>query len=186
MARIRMCPTEPEDPTLARLFEGVRARGVEVPNLYRVLSASPGMLEAWIDFAWRLRLDATTPRDLRELMILRGAQLSGAAYEWAHHRPMALAAGVPEAKIDALADWRASDAFTDAERAALRVTEEITAGQGASEAAMTELKAHFPPEAVVELTLTASFYVCVARMLTSLAVDVEPAFEAEAAGFAPA
>ncbi|MFO7856678.1 MAG: carboxymuconolactone decarboxylase family protein [Paracoccaceae bacterium] len=183
MARLEMCPPTPEDPALAALFDGVRARGVEVPNLYRVLAAAPWMLDAWIDFAWRLRLETTTPRALRELMILRGAQLSGAVYEWAHHRRMALDAGVPEAKIAALADWTASDLFTPAERAALSVTEEITAGPGASEAAMTELKAHFAPEAVVELTLTASFYVCVARMLTSLAVDLEPAFEGEAADF---
>jgi alkylhydroperoxidase family enzyme len=183
MARLEMCSETPEDPALAALFDGVRARGVEVPNLYRVLAASPGMLDAWIDFAWRLRLEAETPRALRELMILRGAQLSGAAYEWAHHRPMALAAGVEEAQIAALADWPDSDRFTPAERAALRLTEEITAGGAASEAAMDELKAHFTPAEVVELTLTASFYVCVARMLGSLGVDIEPDYAAEAQDF---
>ncbi len=38
--------------------------------------------------------EAKSPRALRELMILRGAQIMGADYEWTHHVPMARAAGV--------------------------------------------------------------------------------------------
>jgi alkylhydroperoxidase family enzyme len=34
------------------------------------------------------------PPRLRELAVLRLAQLVGSAYEWSHHRPMALHAGV--------------------------------------------------------------------------------------------
>ncbi|MEM7524459.1 MAG: carboxymuconolactone decarboxylase family protein [Pseudomonadota bacterium] len=183
MARIEMTPEAPEDLAVAALFEGIRARGVAVPNLYRVLGASPDMLKAWIDFAWALRLEAKTPRGLRELSIMRGAQLSGVAYEWAHHRPMALKAGVDEAKLAALDHWRESDFYSEEERAVLQMTDEITAGSGAAEATMARLSALFTPEGVVELTLTASFYVCVSRLLTSLDVDVEPDCAADAAAF---
>ncbi|MEO1689677.1 MAG: carboxymuconolactone decarboxylase family protein, partial [Pseudomonadota bacterium] len=93
--------------------------GIEVPALYRSLGAAPAMLEAWLAFAWALRREAGTPRALRELVILRGAQVAGAAYEWAHHVPMAREAGVAQARIDALAGWRGSDLFDEAERAAL-------------------------------------------------------------------
>ena len=174
MARIDMTPETPADPALAAIFDGVKARGSDLPNLYRVLGASPEMLKSWIDFAWSLRLDARTPRGLRELMIMRGAQISGVAYEWAHHWPMALAAGVSEDKLHALADWRESALFSDEERAALRVADEVTGGPGASEEAIAELKRYFTPPEIVELTLTASFYVCVSRLLTTLDVDLEP------------
>ena len=57
--------------------------------LYRVLAHSPLMLRAYAGLARGLRYEAQTPRALRELMILRTAQLTGSDYEWAHHRAMA-------------------------------------------------------------------------------------------------
>ena len=174
MARLEMTSATPEDPVLAKLFDGARSKGGELPNLYRVLGASPDMLKAWIDFAWSLRLDAKTPRGLRELIIMRGAQLSGVAYEWAHHWPMAIKAGVSEDKLRSLADWRDSELFSRPERAALQMAEEISKGPGASEETIATLNEIFTPSEVVELTLTASFYVCVSRLLTSLEVDIEP------------
>lgn len=181
MARIEMTSETPEDAALAGIFDGVRARGVSLPNLYRVLGASPDMLKAWVDFAWALRLDAKTPRGLRELMIMRGAQLSGVAYEWAHHWPMAIEAGVSAEKLRALAGWRESRLFSEQERAVLQMTDEISEGPGASDAAVARLNELFAPSDVVELTLTASFYVCVSRLLTSLDVDIEPDYSHHAA-----
>ena len=173
MARIPMQPDSPADPQLAAMFEEVRARGIEIPNLYRVLGNSPQMLRAWLDFAWPLRLNASTPRSIRELLILRGAQVSQTEYEWVHHVPMALTAGVSQQQIDALAEWKTSSLFSDLERAVLRIADEVTAGPAASEEAVQALKQHFDEAAVVELVLTASFYVCVSRVLRSMAIELE-------------
>ncbi len=174
MARLEMTAEHPEDPALAELLDGARSKGGDLPNLYRVIGASPDMLKAWIDFAWSLRLDAKTPRGLRELIIMRGAYLSGVAYEWAHHWPMAIKAGLSEEKLHALRDWQGSDQFSADERAALQMADEITKGPGASETTIEALNKIYSPSEVVELTLTASFYVCVSRLLTSLDVDIEP------------
>ncbi len=177
MPRIDLLLPMPEDPETAAMFAEVRARGIEIPNLYRVLGHAPGMLRAWLDFAWPLRLQARTPRALRELLILRGAQRSQVEYEWVHHVPMALAAGVPQAKIDALAAWQDSSLFDGAERAVLRLADEVTDGPGASAACVDELKQHFAQPELVELVLTASFYVCVGRVLRSMDVELEDAFQ---------
>lgn len=174
MARVEMIPGEPADPTVRAMFEEVRARGVAVPNLYRVLGHAPQMLRAWLDFAWPLRLQATTSRRIRELLILRGAQVSDTHYEWVHHVPMALAAGVTQAQIDALAAWEHSELFSAQEKAVLRLAEEVTRGPAASPACIAALQQHrFSEAEIVELTLTASFYVCVARFLQSMDVDLE-------------
>jgi len=173
MSRVELMPREPVDPELAAMFAEVRARGIEVPNLYRVLGHAPAMLRAWLDFAWPLRLHAKTPRAIRELLILRGAQRSQVEYEWVHHVPMALAAGVPQAKVDALAAWRESALFDDAERAVLALADEVSDGPGASAGCVAELRRHFDDSAVVELVLTASFYVCVGRVLRSMDVELE-------------
>jgi alkylhydroperoxidase family enzyme len=173
MARVELLPLAPADPDLAAMFAEVRARGIEIPNLYRVLGHAPAMLRAWLDFAWPLRLQAKTPRAIRELLILRGAQRSGVEYEWVHHVPMALAAGVPQAKVDAIAAWRESALFDDVERAVLALADEVTDGPGASAECLAALKRHFDDSAVVELVLTASFYVCVGRVLRSMDVELE-------------
>lgn len=174
MSRLQMVPIETEDPALRAMFDEARARGIAVPNLYRVLGNAPPMLRAWLDFAWPLRLDARTPRRIRELLILRGAQVSGARYEWVHHAQMALAAGVTQAQIEALADWEQSALFGAQEKAVLRLADEVTRGPGASGECIAALKAQgFDAAEIVELTLTASFYVCVSRLLQSMDVQLE-------------
>ena len=188
MARIPMLPQQPAEGGAKALFDQVRqARGpgFEMPDLYRVLGHAAPLFKGWLDFAWPLRLEAKTPRPLRELLILRGAQVSGTAYEWAHHVPMALEAGVSRAQIDALADWRGSDRFDATERLVLRLAEEVTRGPGATARTIADLQQKFDEAAVVELVLTASFYVCVGRFLQSMGVELEPGFEAHLAGMKP-
>lgn len=162
------------DPRIADVYQALQAGGHRgFPNLYRLLGHAPDMLKAWTGLAWPLRNAAKTPRGLRELMILRGAQIMGADYEWTHHAPMARAAGVSQQKIDALSDWRATDSCTDIERVVLRLAEEITNGPGASAEAIAEARAHFSEGDIVELVLTSSFYACVGRILHSLDVPLE-------------
>lgn len=178
MSRLPMVAAEPEDPVLRAMFDEVRARGIPVPNLYRVIGHSPPLLRAWLDFAWPLRLHAKTSRRVRELLILRGAQVSGARYEWVHHAAMALAAGVSQAQIDALDVWEASTLFSAEEKAVLRLADEVTRGPAASSDCIVALgQCGYDAAGIVELTLTASFYVCVSRFLQSMEVELEAGHE---------
>src|SRR5205807_4745552 len=99
------------------------------PNLYRALGNQPKLVAAWAEFSRVLRYDARTPRALRELVILRGAQRMRSQHEWAQHLPMAREAGVRKAQIAALARWRSSEEFDPRERAALALAEAVTAGR---------------------------------------------------------
>ena len=61
-------------------------------------------------------------------------------------------------------------------KAVLRLADEVTRGPAASAECIEALKhAGFDACAIVELTLTASFYVCVARFLQSMEVPLENA-----------
>lgn len=174
MARIDLLPLDPPDPATAAMFAEVRDRGIAIPNLYRVIGHSPKMLRAWLDFAWPLRLDATVPRALREILILRIAQRSGVLYEWSHHVPMALAAGVPQAKVDAIPEGDAAAVYDPTERLMLRLADEIVDGPGAGAATVAALRERFGDAGAVEVVLTASFYVCVGRFLQSMDIESEP------------
>jgi alkylhydroperoxidase family enzyme len=145
------------------------------PNLYRALASHPAIVAAWTEFANTLRHGSRTPRALRELVILRGAQVSASEYEWAQHLRMARKAGVREAQIEALAGWRASTEFDARERAALQLAESVTSGR-VSDEIYREAMRHFDHHDYVELAVTAGFYAMVARVLDAMAVDLEPDF----------
>jgi len=151
-------------------------------NLYRIIANTPAMLSAWVDFAYRIRLECKTPHPLRELMILRTAQLTDSFYEWHQHRLMAEEAKVPERQVAELAMWRHSEAFGAPERAALAFMEAIVAG-AVDDSTNAELARHFDAEACIELAMTASFYCMVPRILS--AIGVTPAGEPSSAVGAP-
>jgi len=150
----------------------IRELNGEFLNLYRVLGHHANLLSAWIEFAYTLRRDCTTARTLRELMILRGAQLEGSAYEWHQHRRWARQQGVPPEQIEDLFFWRESPRFSDAECAALALTEAMMEGD-VSDDVYAALGKHFTPSEIVELALTAGFYAMVPRVLNALKVPIE-------------
>jgi len=155
------------------LQERLRQLWGEPVNLYRALGNHPALTAAWTEFANSIRFASGTPRALREIMILRTAQIAHSSYEWAHHLRMARDAGVSEAKIAALQGWRSAQGFDARERAALALTEAVMACN-VTEAVHAEVKQHFNDAEFVELSLTAAFYAMVARMLDALRVDMDP------------
>ncbi len=162
-------PAAKFDPVLQKRLEELWGQPV---NLYRALGNHPALTAAWTEFANAIRHESRTPRDLRELMILRTAQIARSEYEWAHHLRMARKAGVGEEKIAALAGWRASKAFEAKERAALALTEAVMACNVTDEV-HAEVKKHFSNAEFVELSLTAGFYALVSRMLDAMRVELD-------------
>jgi alkylhydroperoxidase family enzyme len=168
MPRVPLVPDDSTDPVLAPVFDVFRKAGRDVPELYRALGNAPRLLQAWVDFAWPLRNDATTPRALRELAILRVAQLTSADYEWRAHLPMALRSGVTPEQVDELSTWQDSERFGPEEHEVLRFVDELTRDLEAGDDTMAALLARWSPAEVVELVLTVSFYSCVSRVLRGL------------------
>ena len=142
------------------------------PNLYRALANHPALVAAWTEFSRMLRYDTRTPRALRELVILRGAQLMRSEYEWAQHLPMARKSGVREAQIQALDQWRTSREFDQREKAALELAEAVTHGR-VSEEVHARAARHFDHHDYVELAAVAAFYAMVGRMLDAMGVALD-------------
>lgn len=145
------------------------------PNLYRALGNHPKLVAAWTEFSKTLRYDTRTPRGLRELVILRGAQLMRSEYEWAQHLGMARKAGVSEAQIAALSNWSSSPEFDAREKAALALAQAVTQGR-VSDDVYAEAMLHFDHHDFVELSVVAAFYAMVGRMLDAMGVQLEPDF----------
>ncbi|HEY4269117.1 MAG TPA: carboxymuconolactone decarboxylase family protein [Galbitalea sp.] len=173
-----------EDPTTVPLIEvpesaRERLAALGAPpqaadsKLYRALANEPDLLIGWLEIAWRLRENRSTGVRLRELMIIRGAQLSDCEFELIGHTIRARGAGVTDDEIAQIANWRQSSLFTDDERLVFEFMEEIVVGH-TSDSVNDRLAAAFTPAERIELILTASFYCMVPRTIDALRLVRDP------------
>lgn len=76
--------------------------------------------------ASRVIADSTLPTAIQYLVTLRASQLNGCGFCTDAHAKDAAHAGESAVRINLVAAWRESNVFTDAERAALELTEQGT------------------------------------------------------------
>jgi AhpD family alkylhydroperoxidase len=112
---------------------------------------------------------------LRELIKLRASQLNGCELCVRTHTEELQKAGASIEKIEDVAEWRSSGAYTERERAALSWTEVVTNIQEghAPEAVYRELRAAFTELEVVNLTLVISTINAWNRMAIALGKQAE-------------
>jgi AhpD family alkylhydroperoxidase len=101
-----------------------------------------------------LRTATTLDAVLLGLIDLRASQLNRCGFCIGMHTRELKHANEPDSRIDAVANWRDSDAFTPRERAALAWTEEITNIQDghASDEAYAAVSEYFKDKDLVDLT----------------------------------
>lgn len=111
---------------------------------------------------------------LSHLVLLRISQINGCKYCIYTHANEALRDGETQARLDVLADWRGSDAFSETEKAALEWAEILTnvTPKGTSEAEYKAAHSHFNERDLVDLTFLISTMNAWNRV--SIAFDHEP------------
>src|SRR5204862_7754497 len=93
---MRLTYVEPASP----VTEAIRVRrGGELNELDRTLLHSLPVAAGWNILLGAVRTQTSIQADLRELTICRVAALNGAWFEWKHHYPLALEAGIANALI---------------------------------------------------------------------------------------
>jgi alkylhydroperoxidase family enzyme len=185
MARVPLVQDDDEAARATGIFDTFKDEGRPPSDIFRALANVPGLMKAHRALPTALRAREHCPARLRELAVLRLAQLAGSAYEWSHHRPMALAAGVTTDQAAALSGWRSSPAFDPAERLVL------TAAEAVHQMAVTgelfgELEAALGRAGAMELIVVVSQYEAVARIIQALGVEVEADHEQHLADWGPA
>ncbi|WP_298732350.1 carboxymuconolactone decarboxylase family protein [uncultured Chitinophaga sp.] len=102
---------------------------------------------------------STVPRSLLELIKIRTSQVNKCVYCIAYHTQDALQRGETPNRIFALAAWHESPLFSDSEKAALQVADEIThiSVHGVEDAAYEKLKAHFNTREIADIIVCACY-----------------------------
>ncbi|KAK4463456.1 AhpD-like protein [Cladorrhinum samala] len=144
---------------------------------------SPPVADGWNSFLGAVRTRTEIPADLREVAISRVAVVNGAWYEWAHHAPLAVEAGVPERGMEAikaegellLLCGEASppsppEGLTEEQWIVACVADEMTRRVRVRDETFQRLKEKFSEREVVEIVATVACYNCVSRFLVALDV----------------
>jgi 4-carboxymuconolactone decarboxylase len=176
MARVLLIDEE-EHPQLAELIGKIKgARGGRLINIYRLMLHSPSLANAWFDLNQAVRYSTEIDGQCREIAVIRVAILNNVEYVQRAHGPAyALREGLTSAQVEALADWRNSNLFSDKQRALLAYTDAMTRDIEVPDAVFAEVRAHFDERQTVELTLLISAYNMLTRFLKALRVDAEAA-----------
>jgi AhpD family alkylhydroperoxidase len=121
------------------------------------LADSPvGMkLVKYIVSANKVVSDSSLPAATQELVKLRASQINGCGFCTDMHTKDALAAGESQDRLNLVAAWREATVFTEAERAALELTEQGTriadAAGGVTDEAWDAAAQHYDDEQLVAL-----------------------------------
>lgn len=173
MARVRLVQKADASSEAMEMLQRIEERGARVLNMHRAVANSPAVGRDFFRLGISLMRHAKLAPQVRELVVLRVAHLCASKYEWVQHVPVALGAGVTQAQVEALTDWAESTAFSNAERAALQYTDEVTRNVSVGNATFRALRQHFDDQEILELTLAAAFWGAVARLLVALEVDLD-------------
>lgn len=161
-------------PEQTALVERIKAeRGGRLLNLYATLLNAPEVADGWLKLFTAIRQKAQLSDRYRELAIMRVAIINRADYEYRAHVPFALKAGLTQAQLDALPNWRESKVFEANDRAVIEYTDTMTRDIQVPDAVFAPLKTFLSDREIVELTATVAGYNLVSRFLEAVQVPHE-------------
>lgn len=119
--------------------------------------AEPGVYKA-MDAADKLVATFGLDKKLVELVRLRVSQINGCGYCVDMHSADAVKAGETHKRVFAMSAWWETPFFSDKERAAFKLIEEVTliANMGVSENTYQEARRHFSETEIAQLIFTAT------------------------------
>lgn len=119
--------------------------------------AEPGVYKA-MDAADKLVATFGLDKKLVELVRLRVSQINGCGYCVDMHSADAVKAGETHKRVFAMSAWWETPFFSDKERAAFKLIEEVTliANMGVSEDTYQEARRHFSEAEIAQLIFTAT------------------------------
>jgi AhpD family alkylhydroperoxidase len=105
--------------------------------------------------AGKVLSDSTLPAATQELVKIRASQINGCAFCTDMHTKEAAHAGETSTRLNLVATWREATVFTDAERAALELTEQGTriadAAGGVTDDAWAHAAKHYDEDQLAAL-----------------------------------
>lgn len=141
--------------------------------IWTMLLARPKYAKALYAVLTDLLFRNNLPVRLRELLIMRIGWSTSAEFEWAQHWAVATREGVDPQDLIAVRDWRTSDRFEPAVKAALAAADEIVADGEISDGGWDALRRHFDEPALLELVAVLTTWHYVSVLVRTLRVPLD-------------
>ncbi|MGI9246736.1 MAG: carboxymuconolactone decarboxylase family protein [Steroidobacteraceae bacterium] len=167
---------------LARLTR-VRGSDTQLLNVFGTLAHHPELLTHWLEFATYLLTASTLEPRLREIVVLRVGWLCRSPYEWGQHVHIGRKAGVRDEELAHIATGAEAAGWTEAERVALRATDELVARHTLGDASWDALGRHFDRRQVLDLVFLVGQYQLVSSALNACRVERDDGLYASAMPF---
>jgi AhpD family alkylhydroperoxidase len=169
---------ESDQDTLAA---GEKAYG-KVLNTWAAIGNSPGLFATYLPFLRQVNGPGELETRIKELTAMRVAVLTHCRYTSSHRATAALANGATEQELASIAGGE-YDGFTERERVALRLADEMTTGlpsisrQQSATGISAELRDAatevFSPRELVELTMSISVWNALSRFHRVMEFDLD-------------
>lgn len=170
----RLKPVANPSPEVAEILSRTLADDSGTPlTIFRTLAHHPRLLKRFNVMGGLFLAHGELPARERELVVLRTAWRSGAAYEWGQHVLIGRRAGLTEDEIirvtrpDHEAGWPASDATL------LRFTDELLDRADVSDESWAVQRERWSSAQLVELMLLVGFYRMVAGFMNATRLQLE-------------
>jgi alkylhydroperoxidase family enzyme len=163
-------------PDLDALPERVQESLAALPalNIFRMLAHAETAVRPSLRFGGAILTRLELDPKLRELAILQVAREAQAEYEWVQHAEIGRQVGLTDAQIVAV---KGDDpgALDEAQRAVVDFARRVVAGPRVDDGTFAALAAQLPPRQIVELLLTIGQYLMLARVMTTLELEIDAA-----------
>ena len=160
---------------LARIVAGASGRlaGTGPLTIFTTLGRHPRLFRAWLIYSAHLMPFGTLPRPDAELVILRVAWRCREAYEWWHHVPLALRAGLRSEEIAAAAEATAAAELSERHRVLLAMTDELLAQRELSDGTWQAVRRTLTDREIIEACLLTGHYQGLASAIGGLGIHLE-------------
>jgi 4-carboxymuconolactone decarboxylase len=167
----------PEQAALAAAIQGgarasVPGRDNSIGGPFNVWLRSPAVGDKLQQLGVQLRFHTSIPQALNEFAILITAREWSSQYEWYAHHRLALAAGLPAAIADQLAQGQRPEGMNEDQRIVYEFCTELHRNRFISDATFEATKRRFGEQGVVDLIAVSGYYVAVAMTLNTARVGL--------------
>ena len=118
-----------------------------------------------------IRFDSSLPDRVRELAIMATAREVSARFEWAGHVRLARELGISDDMIDAIANRKAPEGFSEDDALPVKVAQALLKDHVLSDDLFNAAHAKFGNAGVVELLATVGYYSLMGCVLNGLQIE---------------
>jgi alkylhydroperoxidase family enzyme len=171
MARIPYVDPQSASPSVREALETLPPL-----NIFRMLANAESTFVPYLGLGGTLLTNLELDPQLRELAILLVAARAGADYEWIQHVGISQTLGVTDEQVSAVKHDTLDAACFDADaQAVLHFTDQVIDRPRPDDDTFTTLSRRLPPRQIVELLLVIGTYYMLARIMTTLDIELDSA-----------